>query len=124
MSTPVAVGVIGAGKISEQYLANFARYPDLQVRFLADLLPDRARAQAAQHGIADGGAVEEVLARDDIELVVNVTIPAAALASGKHVWDEKPIATDRLSAAQLVEQADRASLSLGAAPDTFLGPGL
>ena len=31
MSTPVAVGVIGAGKISEQYLANFARYPDLHL---------------------------------------------------------------------------------------------
>ncbi len=131
MSGPLPVGVIGAGKISEQYLANMGGYPDLDVRFVADLFPDRARAQADQYGVTDAGSVEQLLAREDIELVVNLTIPAAhasvasaVLTSGKHVWNEKPIAALRDAAAALVTQADRAGLRIGTAPDTFLGPGL
>ena len=128
---PVGVGVVGAGKISDQYLANMARYPDLDVRFVADLLPHLARAQAERHGVTDAGTTEQALARDDVELVVNLTVPAAhaevasaALSAGKHVFNEKPIAPDLASAEALIAQADAAGLRLGCAPDTFLGPGL
>lgn len=131
MSGPLVVGVIGAGKISEQYLDNMRRYPDLDVRFVADLFPDRARAQADAYGVADAGTVAQALARDDLELMVNLTIPAAhaevgaaVLASGKHLWNEKPIAADQEPAAALVQQAHDARLLIGTAPDTFLGPGL
>jgi len=51
-SGPVGVGVIGAGKISEQYLANMRTYPDLDVRFVADLIPDRARRTADRYGVS------------------------------------------------------------------------
>ena len=128
---PLGVGVIGAGRISEQYLTNMARYPDLDVRFVADLRPELARAQAERHGVPGHGTVSEALARDDVELIVNLTVPAAhaevasaALAAGKHVWNEKPIAADLASAEALLVQADAAGLRLGCAPDTFLGPGL
>ena len=128
---PVGVGVVGAGKISDQYLANMARYPDLDVRFVADLHPHLARAQAERHGVPDSGTTEQALARDDVELIVNLTVPAAhaevasaALAAGKHVFNEKPIAPDLASAEALIAQADAAGLRLGCAPDTFLGPGL
>ena len=131
MSGPLAVGVVGAGKISEQYLANMKTYPDLDVRFVADLFPERARAQADAYGVAGAGTVEEALARDDLELIVNLTIPAAhaevgaaAIAAGKHVWNEKPIAAEQAPAAALVQQANDAGLLIGTAPDTFLGPGL
>ncbi len=131
MADPLVVGVVGAGKISEQYLANMATYPDLDVRFVADLFPERARAQADQYGVADAGTVEQALAREDIELIVNLTIPAAhasvasaALESGKHVWNEKPITAERADAVALVAQVEAAGLLLGTAPDTFLGPGL
>ena len=128
---PVGVGVVGAGKISDQYLANMARYPDLDVRFVADLLPHLARAQAERHGVADAGTTEQALARDDVELIINLTVPAAhavvasaALSAGKHVFNEKPIAPDLASAEALIAQANAAGLRLGCAPDTFLGPGL
>ena len=131
MAAPLAVGVIGAGKISEQYLANMKSYPDLDVRFVADLFPDRARAQADVYGVADAGTVDDALARDDLELIVNLTIPAAhaevgaaVIAAGKHLWNEKPIAAEQAPAAALVEQANEAGLLIGTAPDTFLGPGL
>jgi predicted dehydrogenase len=130
-SGPVGVGVIGAGKISDEYLANMLRFPDLEVRVIADALPEVARRQAERFGVAAAATVEEVLARDDVELVVNLTIPAAhadvaaaALAAGKHVWNEKPIALDLGSAEALVNAADAAGLRLGVAPDTLLGPGM
>lgn len=131
MPGPLGVGVIGAGKISEQYLANMKQYPDLDVRFVADLFPERARTQADAYGIDGAGTVEELLQRDDVELVVNLTIPAAhaevgasVIAAGKHLWNEKPIAAERAPAAALVQQAVDAGLLVGTAPDTFLGPGL
>ena len=131
MSGPVGVGVVGAGKISDQYLANMAEFPDLDVRFVGDLRPDAARAQAEAFGVPGHGTAEECLARDDVELVLNLTVPvahaevtSAALAAGKHVWTEKPITLDLASAEALVAQAADAGLLLGSAPDTILGPGL
>jgi predicted dehydrogenase len=70
------------------------------------------------------------LAHPDIEIIVNLTIPAAhaqvasqAIAAGKHVWSEKPISADRASGRALLEQAESAGLLIGVAPDTVLGPG-
>lgn len=128
---PVGVGVVGCGNISDEYLTTMGRFPDLRVVGVADLDPDRAAAQAATYGIGFAGTGEELLARDDVELVVNLTIPAAhvpvglqAVAAGKHVWSEKPIATDRASARALLEAATTAGVLVGVAPDTVLGPGV
>ncbi|ROP60719.1 putative dehydrogenase [Curtobacterium sp. PhB130] len=128
---PVGVGVIGAGVISDQYLGNLTVFPDVEVRFIADIDEPRAAEQAAKWGVARSGSVAELLADDDIEIVVNLTIPAAhvevalqAIAAGKHVWGEKPYALDRESAAQLRDAAAAAGLTVSVAPDTFLGAGL
>ncbi|MDR6172294.1 MULTISPECIES: Gfo/Idh/MocA family oxidoreductase [unclassified Curtobacterium] len=128
---PVGVGVIGAGVISDQYLSNLTVFPDVTVHFIADIDLPRAAAQAEKWGVAGSGTVEELLANDDIEIVVNLTIPAAhvevalqALAAGKHVWGEKPYALDRASAAELRDAARAAGKTVSVAPDTFLGAGL
>jgi len=128
---PVGVGVIGAGVISDQYLSNLTVFPDVKVHFIADIDLPRAAAQAEKWGVAGSGTVEELLAIDDIEIVVNLTIPAAhvevalqVLAAGKHVWGEKPYALDRSSAAQLRDAAAAAGKTVSVAPDTFLGAGL
>ena len=130
-SGPVGVGVIGAGKISEQYLANMRTYPDLDVRFVADLIPDRARRMADRYGVSGSGSPQEALDRDDVEIIVNLTVPAAhaevasaGLAAGKHVWNEKPLTVDLPSACSLLTQSRDAGLLVGCAPDTILGPGL
>ena len=101
------------------------------MRFVADLRPEVARGQAERFGVAESGTVDEVLARDDVELIVNLTVPAAhaevasaALAAGKHVWNEKPITADLASGEALLAAAEAAGLLVGTAPDTFLGPGL
>ncbi|WP_251451122.1 Gfo/Idh/MocA family oxidoreductase [Microbacterium sp. Marseille-Q6648] len=128
---PVGVGFIGAGMISNTYLENLTSFPDVRVVIVGDLDTQRAADQAHKHGIAESGSPDDVLAHPEVELVVNLTIPAAhvpvssaAIAAGKHVWSEKPIGIDRAEALRLLEQADAAGLRVGIAPDTVLGPGL
>ncbi|MDR6612166.1 Gfo/Idh/MocA family oxidoreductase [Leifsonia sp. 1010] len=127
----VGVGVIGAGVISNQYLENLTSFPDLDVRFVADIDLERAKAQADKYGVPGSGTVEELLADDAIEIVVNLTIPKVhvevalqALAAGKNVWSEKPFALDRSSGRELLEAAHAAGLRVATAPDTFLGSGI
>ncbi|GAB2984465.1 Gfo/Idh/MocA family protein [Frigoribacterium salinisoli] len=130
-SGPVGVGVIGAGVISTTYLEHMTSFPDLEVLFVADLELDRARSQAEAHGVPRWGTVEELLAVDEIEIVVNLTIPAAhaevgrqVVAAGKHVWSEKPLALDHASGADLLEAARASGLQVACAPDTVLGAGI
>ena len=127
----VGVGFIGAGVISAQYLENLTKFPDLDVRFIADIDLERARTQAEKFGVPGFGSVEELLRDDEIEIVVNLTIPMAhvevalqAVAAGKHVWTEKPFALDRVSGRALLDAAHAAGLRVATAPDTFLGAGL
>lgn len=129
MTRPLGVGVIGAGVISQTYLENLTSFPDVNVVAVGDLLPDRARAKADEHGVAVAGTPDDVLSNPDVDLVVNLTIPqvhvevsSAAIAAGKHVWTEKPIGLDRDATRALLAQADAAGVRIGSAPDTLLGP--
>ena len=127
----VGVGIVGAGVISEQYLRNLTRFPDFDVRFVADLDVERAAARAEAFGVRRSGTPDELLADPDMEIVVNLTFPAAhvdvgmqALEAGKHVWIEKPFAVDRAGAERLLSTAAASDLRLAGAPDTWLGTGL
>jgi predicted dehydrogenase len=127
----VGVAVVGAGVISNQYLGNLTRYPDLDVRIVADAFQGRAAEQAAAFGVARSGSLEEALADEDVEIVVNLTNPLShfqvsmmALAAGKHVWTEKPFAVELDEGAKLQQAANETGTRIGCAPDTFLGPGL
>jgi predicted dehydrogenase len=126
----VGVGFIGVGMISDQYLENLTKFPDVEVVRLGDIDVERAQSQAEKWGVAASGTPEQVLADPDVEIVINLTLPAThvevstnALRAGKHVWSEKPIGVDRESAAGLVALADELGLKLGIAPDTVLGSG-
>lgn len=130
MSAPVGVGVIGAGVISDTYLQNLRSFPDVEVLVVGDLDTDRARARAEAYDVPAWGTADDVLAHPDVQVVVNLTVPAvhveissAAIAAGKHVWTEKPLGLDRAGTAQLLRDADAAGLRIGSAPDTVLGPG-
>jgi predicted dehydrogenase len=127
----VGVGLIGSGVISDTYLENLLSFPDVEVAIIGGLNVGRARAQAEKHGVPRWGRVDDVLADSDVQVVVNLTTPAAhvevsaaAIAAGKHVWTEKPIGLERDGVDALLRSADAAGLRVGSAPDTFLGPGL
>src|SRR5215218_4135795 len=131
MASPVGVGMIGAGTISDTYLENLTRFADTEVLAIGDLVTEAAREKAAKYDVPAAGDVVTVLDHSGVEIVVNLTIPAAhaevatrAVAAGKHVWNEKPLALDRVSGQSLLRDAEEAGLLVGCAPDTFLGPGL
>jgi predicted dehydrogenase len=128
---PVGIGIIGAGTISTTYIENVAAFADTRLLAIGDLRPEVARAKATAHGIATAGDAGVVLDHPDVEIVVNLTIPAAhgevalrAIAAGKHVWNEKPLALDRAGGRAILDAAAAAGLRVGCAPDTFLGSGL
>ena len=127
---PFGVGIIGTGVISQTYLENLTSFPDVAVVAVGDLIPERAQAKAEEFGIGAWGTAADVLANPDVDLVVNLTIPAvhvevsrAAVEAGKHVWTEKPIGLDRKSTRELLALAAQKGVRIGSAPDTLLGPG-
>ena len=128
---PVKVGCIGCGNISGQYLAMGRKFPVVEIVACADLERDRAETAARQHGIERVLSPAELLADAEIEVVLNLTIPAAhvpvslaALDAGKHAYVEKPLGINRAEGQRLVEVAQGGGLRVGCAPDTFLGAGI
>lgn len=124
------VGVIGCGNISDIYLTNLPQFEAVAVAACADLDPARAEAKAAQYGVR-ALSVDALLHDPEVELVVNLTVPAAhaevnqaALETGKHVYGEKPLTIEREAGRRLLEQAEARGRRVGGAPDTFLGGGL
>ncbi|GGM25553.1 Gfo/Idh/MocA family protein [Dactylosporangium sucinum] len=131
MGEPLTVGIVGAGKISAAYAQTLARLPGVRLTRVADL--DLARAAALAADVAGALPVrpDELLASPDVEVVLNLTVPRAhaevalaALAAGKHVYGEKPLATGTGEARQVLEAAASARRTVACAPDTVLGTGL
>src|SRR5262245_53174205 len=98
MSIPrVRVGVVGCGNISGTYLRLLPSFAALEVVACADTLEERAHARAAEFNVPKAYSVAALLADPAVDLVVNLTTPQAhadvglaALAAGKHVYNEKP----------------------------------
>ncbi|WP_299037797.1 Gfo/Idh/MocA family protein [uncultured Pseudokineococcus sp.] len=130
-AAPLRVGVVGAGFISAQYSATLHRLPQLRVTAVADAVPERADALAAEHEGARALPLAGLLAADDVDVVLNLTLPAGhadvtarALGAGKHVHSEKPLATTLSDGEEVLRAAADAGLRVGCAPDTVLGTGV
>lgn len=124
------VGIVGTGVISGTYLDHLGRLPGVEVVAVADLDLARAQAIADQHAGIRALSPADLMAAPDVDLVLNLTIPAAhapvhqaALQAGKHVYGEKPLAVDRAEAEPLLKLAAANNLRIGCAPDTVLGTG-
>lgn len=130
MGSPLNVGVVGVGVISSQYFEHFPKLPNLRLTAVADLDLNRASAVAASQGVV-ALSVDDLLADPRVDAVLNLTIPKAhadvalrALAAGKHVYGEKPLALSTAEAAPVLERASALGLRVGSAPDTVLGTGI
>jgi predicted dehydrogenase len=128
---PLRIGLVGAGAISPAYLDTLTSLDGLELVAVADLVPARARAVLERVPTARVLEVGELLAAADVELVLNLTVPRAhapvalqAIAEGKMVYGEKPLAATAPAAAEVMSAAERAGLPLGCAPDTVLGTGI
>jgi len=126
----VRIGFIGCGNISTNYLTNAKNFPILEVAALADLDVSRAVAQAEKFEIPRACSVKEILRDKSIQIIVNLTVPAAhcevalqAIRAGKHVVNEKPLGINRKEGRKILAAAEKKGVRVGCAPDTFLGAG-
>ena len=125
----VGVGIIGCGNISTSYLKAARQFPILDIKAVADMRSEAAERRGAEFGVP-GMRVDQMLKRDDIEIVINLTVPLAhtdvslaVLNAGKHVHSEKPLGVNLVEAGKVMELAAQKNLRVGCAPDTFLGGG-
>ena len=95
--TQLGVGIIGCGNISAAYCRLAPMFKSLSVRAVADINMDTARARAAEFDVR-AETVADLLNAADIDVVVNLTIPAvhfevtkSILEAGKHAYSEKPL---------------------------------
>lgn len=123
----LGVGIIGCGNISSAYLKLAPMFKDIEVRGVADINLDAAKAQGEKFDVA-AHSVEDLLAQENIDIVVNLTIPNAhfevtkrILLAGKHAYSEKPLVLTLEEGEELRSLADEKGLRVGSAPDTFLG---
>lgn len=127
MSKTYGVGVIGCGNISAAYMRLAPLFRSIEMRACADLDPDAAKARASEYGLR-AQTVDELLANDEVDIVVNLTVPAAhfavsmdVLSAGKHVYSEKPFVLSLEEGQALAKAAKACGLRVGSAPDTFFG---
>ncbi len=127
MAQELNVGVIGCGNISTTYFSLAPLFKGIKVVACADLNIAAAEKRAEEFNVKVMG-IEDLLADKTIDVVVNLTIPdahhavsRAILEAGKHVYSEKPLVLSLEQGEDLRALSAARGLSIGCAPDTFLG---
>ncbi len=109
----VRIGLIGCGNFGESHLQAFRAVPLAEVAAVFDTDRDRARQVASQFGIPKVcGSLEEICALSDLTAIDVVTPEHTHLepvrmahAAGKHVFVEKPLATDLRECSAMIESS-------------------
>lgn len=107
-------GLIGCGAISSQHIEAMEAVDGARLVAVASASAERARSTGERWGVPWTTDVEELLTRTDID-AVTITTPSglhaaqalAALAHGKHVLVEKPIALSVADANAVVAEGRR-----------------
>ena len=114
MTAPLGVGVVGAGRFARFLAGAVADLPDVRLVAVADSDPSRAADLASALGARAVTRWEDLLTDPEVAVVAIMTPPSshatiarAALEAGRHVWCEKPLATDAASAADVRAAAER-----------------
>jgi predicted dehydrogenase len=121
------IGIVGCGFVADFYAANLALHPELKLVGSTDLDASRAEQFTARNGGKVYATLDELLSDPTIDIVVNLTNPAshfevtkASLTADKHVYSEKPLATDIAAARELVALASSRECILASAPCSVL----
>jgi predicted dehydrogenase len=110
--------ILGTGGMANQHARQFAAIDAVQLVAGVDVDPIRLEEFNLRHGIANAfGSIDAAIAWGEFDAVANVTPDSihhpttiAALRAGKHVFCEKPLATDFAKALEMTEVAEEAGL--------------
>lgn len=117
MRTRLRAGVVGAGVFGGHHARKYASLGGVRLTAVLDPHEERAEALAGPVGAAVFDELAPFLEAVDLVTVASPAsshfdIASAALAAGKHVYVEKPLADELADAQALVEAAREAGLVL------------
>lgn len=122
------IAIIGCGFVADYYLRCLELHPELELVGVADKVQQQCERVSAFYNVATFETVNELLADNDVELVLNLTNPRdhyevskKCLLAGKHVYSEKPLSTELHEAEELLQIASDQGLHLSSAPCSLLG---
>lgn len=113
------IGIAGLGTAGRLLIPAIDQHPGARLAAVADLVPEARESFAAAHGAVACAGIEELLALRDVDAVY-VATPThlhrehvlAAIAAGKHVLVEKPMAPTIDEALAMTQAAERAGVVL------------
>jgi predicted dehydrogenase len=122
------VALVGCGYVADFYVRTLAAHPHLELLGVTDRDPEHSARLSRHHGVRAYGSLGDLLDDPRATIVVNLTNPEshfevsrAALEAGRHVYSEKPLATDIGEARELVDLARRRERLIVSAPCSILG---
>jgi len=126
----IRTGVIGCGSVSHQYLPQLTASRFVEVVSLCDIRYERAEKQGEKFNVRNTYPnIDAMLAGEPFEFLIDLTdmqqhegINRRALAAGRHVWSEKPIANSLAAGQDLLRTAKEKNLRLWGAPITVQSP--
>ncbi|MGB3182230.1 MAG: Gfo/Idh/MocA family oxidoreductase [Cyclobacteriaceae bacterium] len=123
------VAVVGCGFVSSFYMETIREFPNFYLSGITDKIRERAEKQAAFYNVPLYDSFDDILANEEVDIVVNLTDPAnhydvsrRSLLSGKHVYTEKPFCPSQEQATELASLAKANGLFITSAPCSLLGP--
>jgi predicted dehydrogenase len=126
----IRVGVIGCGSVSHRYLPHLSESPFVELASTCDIIPERAIDQAKRFNVPNHYPhIEQMLSGADFDLLVNLTdmqehehLNREAIAAGKHIWSEKPIANSLDAGQEILAQAKSKGVRVWGAPVVVSSP--
>ena len=112
------MGIVGAGFVGPHHIDAVRRLGFVDVLAIAGSSDATAKAKAEALGVPRAyGSYEALLNDPDVQVVHNATpnylhypVNAAAIAKGKHVVSDKPLAMTAVEAKKLLDQATKAGI--------------
>lgn len=126
----IKIGIVGCGSVSGQYLPHLSKSAHVELVSVCDIVLERAKNRAKEFNVPHGYEhIYQQLAGAPFDLLVNLTdmqehgrLNKMALASGKHVWSEKPMANTYKEGKALLDMAREKKLRIWGAPAVVNSP--
>lgn len=119
MDKKMRFAVIGCGRIAPKHAESIVALEEAELVAVCDIIPEKAQAFADKYGAKPYTSYEEMLEKEDLDVVTIATesdlhapIGIAAAKAGKHVMVEKPMAMTLESADELIRTCHESGVKL------------